>query len=587
MEGFLAQRARGATLAVGQAPYTMLGTIVQHEPGVELVTRRQLHLDEDTYVHDHALGGGAVSRVDLHQHGSAVQPMTFSLETMAEAASVLLPQLKVIAIENVQLNRWIGVEEDKPTVLEIHGKVLPAAEQTPATVHVAVYDLGDSPDNPRPGRPAAEAIVLLAPDYPKAPPSVIELQDDRPCQITRESLYKRMFHGPLFRGIMSADRVDERSITGTVLVPGRDHWFRSTAEPSLVLDPVLLDMTMHVLAGWHLEQPDQAGRILLPFKLERVEFFGPMPGEGELLPVRGTMDRETARNVKHRVELLGSDGRLIYRMTGVWYWRFYLPNQDQINFHSPKDEYFMSARCPQAEPVGAASCCMVLQPPADLDQPLLQASLARVALAPDELRHYFGLGGTTTSRIDWLFGRLAVKDAVRRLWHEQTGERLMPADLVLDLEPASRTIVRPRDPARTDVLPAACKATAGGKMVSFATTQGRPGLAAAVVPADAEVALDAEEKRLLQQWPGDRVELLTRIDCARRAVVQALAGDQIVSGTGVAVHGGDPATGLLLVALGPALAQACPEYRLDLLQVQTACQDGLVIATTLCQRAVS
>jgi hypothetical protein len=41
----------------------------------------------------------------------------------------------------------------------------------------------------------------------------------------------------------------------------------------------------------------------------------------------------------------------------------------------------------------------------------------------------------------------------------------------------------------------------------------------------------------------------------------------------------------LLLALGPALADAFPEFRLDLLQVQTAQRGNLVAATTLCQRA--
>jgi hypothetical protein len=40
----------------------------------------------------------------------------------------------------------------------------------------------------------------------------------------------------------------------------------------------------------------------------------------------------------------------------------------------------------------------------------------------------------------------------------------------------------------------------------------------------------------------------------------------------------------VLVALGLRLAQAHPEYRLDLLVVHTACADGLAVAATNCER---
>ena len=40
-----------------------------------------------------------------------------------------------------------------------------------------------------------------------------------------------------------------------------------------------------------------------------------------------------------------------------------------------------------------------------------------------------------------------------------------------------------------------------------------------------------------------------------------------------------------IVQAGPVLAEAFPEYRLDLLQVQTARRDQFIAATTLCQRA--
>jgi malonyl CoA-acyl carrier protein transacylase len=578
-----------ASLTPGSsAPWIMLGVVQEFDPGYELVTRRQLHLDEDLYVRDHSLGGCDVSRVDPKQHGSPVLPMTFSLEILAEAGVTLLPQLKVIAIENVRLHRWIAFEEGMPTILEIRARVLPAGEnESQWTVSATISDCGNSVENPLPPRLVVEANVLLAAEYPGPPASQIEFVNERPSSITLPMLYRSLFHGPMFRGVLSTDRYADRAVEGTVRVSERGDWFRSTREPALVYDPVFLDAAMHVLVGWHLEQPDQSGRVLLPFKLDRIEFFAPTPPPYTQVKALAYLEMETARNVRHSLEVFGPDGRMLHRMKGAWYWRFYLPIGDKINFNSPKDEYFLSVLWPEALPPGADACCMFLEPPLDLNQTLMLASLARVTSTPEEQREYFQLPDNNAERIAWLFQRLGVKDAARQYWFDKHGERLMPADMVLRIEGEGRATLSPRDPDRSDALPLVRMASQGAKVAALAAFHGRPGIALAVVPAaDQTLAmdgLDAEEQRLLHRF-GAGVECLTRFLCARHAIVQALAPELPGAEVGVAVRGGDLATGRLLLAVGPALAEAFPEYRMDLLCVQTARRDNLVVATTLCQR---
>jgi acyl transferase domain-containing protein len=74
----------------------LLGEILRLEPGKEAVMRRRLDLAEDLFAADHTLGGRTVSKVDPNQHGLPVMPMTFSLEMMAELASLLVPGQVVI-----------------------------------------------------------------------------------------------------------------------------------------------------------------------------------------------------------------------------------------------------------------------------------------------------------------------------------------------------------------------------------------------------------------------------------------------------------------------------------------------------------
>jgi len=58
-------------------------------------------------------------------------------------------------------------------------------------------------------------------------------------------------------------------------------------------------------------------------------------------------------------------------------------------------------------------------------------SLAHVFLSEPEREEWRALKGTVRSRIDWLFGRAAVKEAVRHWVHEQTGQLLYPSDVVV------------------------------------------------------------------------------------------------------------------------------------------------------------
>ena len=259
-------------------PFALIGQVEQFEPGRSVVYRRVMDEREDLFADDHTLGGRGVSRVDPGQNGLPILPMTFSLEAMAEAAAILAPGKVVIAIRNVRLFRWLPFDPD-PTTLEVRATI---SSVDPATgvveIMADVRDLGNSFVADGANKPASEAVVVLADCYPESPtPLPFDLTDEMACKSTIEDLRRNMFHGPLFQMIRSLDRIGREGIEGTLEVQPRTKWFRSDPDPAIVLDPVLMDAAMHMLGAWHLEQPDWTGRILLPYEVQRVEFFGPSP----------------------------------------------------------------------------------------------------------------------------------------------------------------------------------------------------------------------------------------------------------------------------------------------------------------------
>ena len=484
-----ALRSEDSASRLNDTAFCLLGPIEQHVPGREIVFRRVMDEREDLYVDDHTLGGRGVSRVDPAQNGLPVLPMTFSLEAMAEAAMLLAPGKVVVSIRNIRLYRWLPFDAE-PTTLEVRASVASVDPDTGVVeVKANVRDLGNTflPDGAN--KQSSEAIVVLADRFPEPPePLPFQLTNEVPCKSSVEDLRRNMFHGPLFQMIRSLGRTGNEGIEGTLEVQPRDRWFRSNPDPRVAIDPVLVDAAMHILGAWHLEQPDWSGRILLPIGVSNLEFFGPIPEVGSMLLVRGHNEEETTRQARHGVELFAPDGRLWFRMTGAAYWRFYLPFGD-VNFFGPKDQYYLSHRWAAAE-VAAASRSYCLEPPLDLQQPVLRASGVRVTMTPREIAEYAVLVGTDAEKSDWFFGRLVAKDAIRGLLLSEEDIGIYPSDMEAEVDEHGRYTCRPRESLVHAAFPKVVVAIAGGLVAALAGYSEELGIA--LVPLSKTGGLDEE-----------------------------------------------------------------------------------------------
>src|SRR5581483_6483604 len=132
--------------------WPLLGEIIHHEPGRELVLRRRMDNNEDLYAGDHTLGGREASAVDPTQNGLPFMPMAFSLEMMAEAAAFLRPGRLVVGMKRVRLQRWIPFD-DEPITIELIARIRP---ETPDEVAIELRDLGNTV---RPGNADSPAVV--------------------------------------------------------------------------------------------------------------------------------------------------------------------------------------------------------------------------------------------------------------------------------------------------------------------------------------------------------------------------------------------------------------------------------------------
>jgi malonyl CoA-acyl carrier protein transacylase len=474
MEQFLAARHPSETPTQQPHQMLLLGEIIRHQPGRELVLRRRMDLNEDLYACDHTLGGRDASALDPTQHGLPFMPMAFSLEMMAEAAAFLCPGQLVIGLQRVRLQRWVPLD-DEPITLEMTARI---RSQSPLAVAVEIRDLGNAvlPGNAE--SPAVVGAVLLGKRYPEPPPAeAFPLTNEGRSRFTPQQLYageRRLFHGPLFEALDSTDRQGDEGIEGHLRTLPHSGLFLSTPDPHLLLDPLLIDASTHLLGSWHLSQSDPNGRVVLPYELGNVTMYGPRPAVDTRIKCRVHVKNSSARQVSHRIDLLGPDDRLWCRLDRAECWRFYWP-LEYVDFFRFKERFLLAKEWPQSRNVPAQ--CLLLHPPSDLCQPVHRMALARIVLSRSEWQTFRLLKCPAEQITAWLFARIAAKDAVRALWLERHGQRLYPADIEIDVEANGRARVRYRGPALAEELPA----------VAFACV---PGTAVAVAAFDREVRLN-------------------------------------------------------------------------------------------------
>lgn len=561
--------------------------------------RRRLDLAEDRFAADHTVGGRLVSKVHPHHYGLPIGPMTFTLELMAETATLLSPERVAVQVKDVRLLRWLAYYEDAPGEIEATAKVLGcnAQDEMEVEVRLAVLDNGNLPPGET-GGPAAVGRVVLAPSYPAPPPTEpFPLANRRPCSISLERLYHDLFHGSLLTGVTELNQVGDEGIEARAVVLPRRGLFRSTDDPQFLLDPVLLDVVMHPLCAWHLEQPDLSGRTLLPFELKSVTVYGPRPVEGAQFVVRGRVAESSPRHFVHAIEALDEQGRVWCQLT-VKYWRFYMPC-GEINFHGRKDEYFLGEQWPEAlarsttedkEDKDAAprGVCVRLEPPVDLHQPAMQMVTAKVTLSDDEMREYRAMNVTPKKRFDWVFGRLAAKDAVRLMWWERHAERFFPADLEMRHDEHGRPLAFHLGYREQAAMPNVSVSHADGMMAALASYEPHVGIDLEKIEPRAAsfeaVAFDDTERQLLDAC-ADRADAVTRFWCAKEAVAKALGRGLANGPRSVTVRACreevSPAA-WLDVELGPALAAEFPHFAGRHLRVFTTQYKSFIVATTFC-----
>jgi malonyl CoA-acyl carrier protein transacylase len=416
----------GAAAQAVKAPVRLLTGARVHRDADSMVAAVRLSLESHPFLAHHTLGGPA-SIVDPTLTGLPVMPLTMTLELAAEAAVALVAGHVCIGFENVMARRWIALEAYEYADVEVT-----ALRRTSGPGGVTMVAV-------RVGAAGAEAYfsaeVRLARSYPSAPARTF----DPPATGSawdRERIYRdAMFHGRLFRGIERVTRIDDNGADSVIEVLGR-HGLLASGEATFAIDPVLLDQPGQVVGVWTAERLTH-GFVIFPTRLARLDLFSAPLATGSRVACHAKIRLVGEAGVMSDLEVDDGAGRLHARFTGWEDKRFDVP----ASFLAFMLDTRRSSLCRPWAAGAAASAGGQPWPGARVvrsDIPtgfgarggIWQQVLAGLTLSRRERETWNRSIASSADAAQWLLGRLAAKDAVRRLLAER-GPAIPPADIVI------------------------------------------------------------------------------------------------------------------------------------------------------------
>jgi len=578
---------------VGLVNLPFVDEIISHTPGQQVIALCRLNLAKDKFLRDHTLGG-TVSAVDQELTALPVVPLTFSMELLAEAASLLVDGKKLIGMRNIRAFRWIALEEESK-LLQIVATLKSAA--TRVEVEVQIREIGQNrAEEITPGLAIIEGTMIFDDDYPQAPPlEPFSLISARPSKWCGTELYSGfMFHGPSLQSVESMELWGENGAQGTLRAMPDQELLSSSSSPQFLADPVTLDGAGQVIAYWTSDHLTKAFHIF-PFRLDNMWMYGPgfSPPERASCYARIQLVNET--QVCSDIDIIGPDGQLRYRLCGWWDRRFNLPERFFQLRSSPRDGMLS---IPWDRPIQNLperelfQCCLVNAVSEEFlsaHDRIWERVLAHLVLSRRERLEWKNFSKGNKRRLDWLLGRIAVKDAVRLLFNKRAGIQLYPADLEIVNDEHGRPAVKCLLGEQTPPLPSISVAHKSCVAVAIAG-QLKDGYG---------MGIDIELNRMLADGfdrvalaPGERdllaslcnleyAEWLLRVWCAKETIGKAL-GRGLPKGPGnLILRHCEAESGVVDLEVAGILAREFPELSGKMLRAHTFRDGELVGASAL------
>ena len=540
---------------------------LESSPGVTLELTKEFRIADLPFLGDYALGTSQLSYSDPNLKGLVILPLTVAAEIMGEVATMLVPNRTLIRIDDLNCRRMVPFAKGALRLFVRAERVSPKSMGESA-VKVQIRD--DSPNSAYTW-PVMEATVVLADALPPARPVDAEpLSKPRSVHWSGRELYPaRLCCGRRLRGIQFVETWSESGVDYDVTVPLQAGNVAFTRFPVWAVNPLLLEVVTSGFALWRSHERF-AGSVALPFRLRRLSLCGTVPEENAKLKCYLRLTDVTPKSQICEISVTDGNGNELISVSGWEELTERVPSEYRELILQPATSFLTDSL--GADVLGKPSTDIASAFITDVPYPLFERNeelwlktLSHVILDAAERRDFAEMTGSTSRRTEWLFGRVAAKESVRRYLKEFYQARWSDADIRIWAD----------DSGKPHALGAWNDFLSSKLDIAIAHTAQ---FVVAVVAANARVGVDVESvaRDLSEEFAAgvftpDELELAAQAANASQAVIKFWCAKEAVSkalGTGIryspkemVVTGFQADTGVLTVRLEGAWVEAFKSFK--------------------------
>lgn len=579
--------------------------VFSYIPGKRLKATCKIDRNHHVYLKHHTLGR-RVSLKDKTLSGLAVVPLTVSTELMAQVASILAPDKKLIAMTDVRANSWIEIEEGESCGLFMIAECVESRNRVVVDVKMFKTNVEEkircslpenlvSPKTKRAGQDgkimAMEGRMVFNNDYPTPKKADIQPSCSKNFfRIEPEEIYNKMlFHGPTFQAIASINHLDDQFAEATLMVPPDRRLFRYAKKYKLHTDPVLLDAAEQVVGCWALKQLD-VGFIEFPSGFTALKIYKPLFEMHEAVKCRVHVTKVDKRYVNADIELLDSTGRLLMRFDG---WEgirlFDWTRQFQSFLLSPCEQklsvswFLPISQLPDARQFRV---CKFSRPGSGIWQHVL----SDLIFSRTERKLWSDYEEADQRNLEFICSRLVAKDAARLLLKDIHQIDYCPADIEILTNESGEDFFS--DELNSELGCSLILSTAFSHDTAVAMvcekTEMRQGIGIDIIKiAETEnivdsVSYNSYELELLKALKtSTRKEWLARFQCAKKAVAKALGHKMIRRPKNLKIQEVELEYGEIRLKIGKKLLDEFPDLPRNTFTAYTGCDNNLIFATAV------
>ena len=510
-------------------PGPWAGEIYRLVAGEEVETRLVLIAHDDPIAQHHTLGGRKISALDPSLLGLPVLPFAVMAEMTAQVAALVVEEgLVLTGLNAVKAHKWVRYEND-PVYLELRGNRVSSDHDD--RIWVGIFNRGTDGAAEAP-RPVFEAIAIFGESVPvRAAAMPWTLENSRPSKFTARSVYAEqwLFHGPLFQAIAHMGDLSERGIEGRLRVLPLEPLVKTGQPATFHTDLVVIDNFTQLLGAWGLDYLAE-GDVMFPLHMQELEIHGDWPPVGTEVTCQIAIRELERHRIRVEAQFIRPDGTVWMRINDWEDWRFHWPGRFRDSFRQPRD-YLVGEDLPLIDPEfgpAAGASAVWLEPPADMGRPVWRDVLEFTQLGPDERAAYLDPAGTEERRSQRLWGRIAAKEAARRLWNDEGLSAVYPADLAILADPHARPLLTHwqtppwRQPRSSRSHMRMVSRSRWPRLIRRPGWESTSSRSSNGPPASRPRRSPRRERTLLGRWSGPgRAEWMTRFWCAKEAAAKA------------------------------------------------------------------